>query len=92
MGKRKLPIRAMCVQYGDVCDRTITRWTNAGILPAPLVINGRRYWDEEELERRERANMGRGTQIPKSTGARQSAAQLEAALLQQALERGPDAA
>ena len=58
-GKRLLPIRAMCARYGDVADKTIDRWTAAGILPAPLVINKRRYWDEEELEERERANMGR---------------------------------
>jgi predicted site-specific integrase-resolvase len=58
-GKRLLPIRAMCARYGDVADKTIDRWTAAGILPAPLVINKRRYWDEEELEQRERANMGR---------------------------------
>jgi hypothetical protein len=58
-GKRLLPIRAMCARYGDVADKTIDRWTAAGILPAPLVINRRRYWDEAELERRERANMGR---------------------------------
>jgi DNA-binding transcriptional MerR regulator len=63
-GKRLLPIRAMCARYGDVADKTIDRWTAAGILPAPLVINRRRYWDEQELERRERANMGR-----KLTGA-----------------------
>jgi hypothetical protein len=49
----------MCARYGDVADKTIDRWTAAGILPAPLVINKRRYWDEEELEQRERANMGR---------------------------------
>jgi DNA-binding transcriptional MerR regulator len=58
-GKRLLPIRAMCARYGDVADRTIDRWTARGILPAPLVINKRRYWDEAELEQRERANMGR---------------------------------
>jgi hypothetical protein len=58
-GKRLLPIRAMCARYGDVADKTIDRWTAAGILPAPLVINRRRYWDEQELEQRERANMGR---------------------------------
>jgi len=58
-GKRLLPIRAMCARYGDVADKTIDRWTAAGILPPPLVINRRRYWDEAELERRERANMGR---------------------------------
>jgi len=43
-GKRLLPIRAMCARYGDVADKTIDRWTAAGILPAPLVINKRRYW------------------------------------------------
>jgi DNA-binding transcriptional MerR regulator len=59
MSKRLLPIRAMCARYGDVADRTIDRWTAAGILPPPLVINHRRYWDEEELERREREGIGR---------------------------------
>jgi len=49
----------MCARYGDVADKTIDRWTAAGILPRPLVINKRRYWDEAELEQRERANMGR---------------------------------
>lgn len=58
-GKRLLPIRAMCARYGDVAYKTIDRWTAAGILPAPLVINKRRYWDEQELEQRERANMSR---------------------------------
>jgi predicted site-specific integrase-resolvase len=55
--KRHLPIRAMCARYGDVADRTIDRWVAAGILPLPLVINGRRYWDEAELEKRERERM-----------------------------------
>jgi DNA-binding transcriptional MerR regulator len=61
MSKRLLAIRAMCARYGDIADRTIDRWTTAGILPKPLVINGRRYWDEEELERREREGMSRKT-------------------------------
>jgi predicted site-specific integrase-resolvase len=59
MSKRLLPIKKMCARYGDVADRTIDRWTASGILPLPLVINGRRYWNEEELEQRERAGMGR---------------------------------
>jgi predicted site-specific integrase-resolvase len=59
MTKRLLAIRAMCARYGDVADRTIDRWTAAGILPLPLVINGRRYWDEEALEQRERDGMRR---------------------------------
>jgi DNA-binding transcriptional MerR regulator len=66
-GKRLLPIREMCRRYGDVADKTIDRWTAAGILPPPLIINKRRYWDEEELERRERTNMGR--KLPAPEGA-----------------------
>jgi predicted site-specific integrase-resolvase len=58
MSKRLLPIKPTCARYG-VVDRTIDRWTKAGILPEPLVINRRRYWDEEELERREREGMRR---------------------------------
>jgi len=49
----------MCARYGDVADKTIDRWVASGILPTPLVINKRRYWDEAELEQRERTNMGR---------------------------------
>jgi DNA-binding transcriptional MerR regulator len=59
MTKRLLAIRAMCSRYGDVADRTIDRWTAAGILPKPLIINSRRYWDEEQLEEREREGMRR---------------------------------
>jgi MerR HTH family regulatory protein len=62
-GKR-LPIRALCARY-SVVDRTIDRWLDRGLLPAPLIINGRRYWDETELEEFERARMGQ----PLSTSA-----------------------
>jgi DNA-binding transcriptional MerR regulator len=53
----KLPMKAMCGRYG-VVGRTIDHWTEAGILPPPLVINRRRYWNQEELERREREGIG----------------------------------
>jgi predicted site-specific integrase-resolvase len=55
---KRLPIKAMCERY-TVCDRTIDRWTAAGILPAPLVINKRRYWNEDEIEQYERDGMHR---------------------------------
>jgi hypothetical protein len=58
MSKRLLPITPVCARY-NVVSRTIDRWVEADILPAPLVINRRRYWDEEELERREREGMRR---------------------------------
>jgi MerR HTH family regulatory protein len=55
-GKR-LPIRALCARY-SVVDRTIDRWLARGLLPPPIIINGRRYWDEAALEEFERAHMG----------------------------------
>jgi DNA-binding transcriptional MerR regulator len=53
---RKLTSRALQQRYG-VVDRTIDRWTEAGILPEPMRINKVRYWDEQEIEQldRERA-------------------------------------
>jgi predicted DNA-binding transcriptional regulator AlpA len=53
---RKLTTRALCERY-DVCDRTIDRWVDTGILPEPMYINKRRYWDEAEVEERERQRM-----------------------------------
>jgi hypothetical protein len=42
---------------GDLCkyfqngQRTINRWTNSPALnfPQPIVINGRKYWDRQEV-------------------------------------------
>ena len=53
---RKLTMRLLCERYG-ICDRTVDRWTASGILPPPMRINKIRYWDEGEIERRERARM-----------------------------------
>jgi predicted site-specific integrase-resolvase len=55
---RRLTARRLCERY-DVVVRTIDRWLEQGILPPPLIINGRRYWDEEEIERSERERMTR---------------------------------
>jgi len=54
---RKLTTRALCERY-RICDRTVDRWTASGILPQPAIINKRRYWDEAEVEQRERERMG----------------------------------
>ena len=74
---RKLTSRMLCERY-NVVTRTIDRWTAAGILPAPLVINGYRYWDEDEVEQFERARMGAGRTRPAS-GCAAAASQGEAA-------------
>ena len=49
-----LHVRAVCARYG-VSDRTIDRWVEAGELPEPMYIQGRRYWDESELAERDEA-------------------------------------
>jgi predicted site-specific integrase-resolvase len=65
---KRLPTKAMCERYG-VSDRTIDRWTASGILPAPLVINRRRYWIELEIEEREREGMHRRGPAQKAASA-----------------------
>jgi predicted site-specific integrase-resolvase len=51
--RRNVNSRTLKERY-PVCDRTISRWVQAGILPKPVVINGRRYWNEAELDERDR--------------------------------------
>ena len=53
-----LHLRAVCARYG-VSDRTIDRWVEAGELPKPMYIQGRRYWDESELAQRDEARKTR---------------------------------
>jgi DNA-binding transcriptional MerR regulator len=49
-----LPAQAVASRYG-VSDRTVDRWVEAGVLPKPMYIQGRRYWDEAELAQRDQA-------------------------------------
>jgi len=51
----KLPTRLLCKRF-NVCDRTIARWQNDPRLgfPSPIVINGRKYFDENEIVQWER--------------------------------------
>jgi predicted site-specific integrase-resolvase len=46
---RKLTCRALQERYG-VVDKTIGRWVQAGVLPPPMYINHRRYWDADEVD------------------------------------------
>jgi hypothetical protein len=43
----------LCERYG-VVPRTIDRWLAAGLLPEPVRINTIRYWDEAEIDQRDR--------------------------------------
>jgi hypothetical protein len=57
---QKLTTRRVCLRYG-VSDRTVARWERDPSLnfPQPLLVNGRKYFDEDELTRWDRANAGR---------------------------------
>jgi DNA-binding transcriptional MerR regulator len=57
----KLTSRALAERYG-VCSRTLDRWTETGILPPAMRINKVRYWDEAEIEQRERQRMSAARQ------------------------------
>lgn len=57
---RKLTTRMLCERY-SVTDRTVDRWVESGILPEPMRINHVRYWDEAEIEQRERERMSAQT-------------------------------
>jgi hypothetical protein len=48
---QRLPTRAVATRYG-VSTRSIERWTASPDLgfPRPLIINGRKYWAEVELD------------------------------------------
>jgi hypothetical protein len=52
---RKLPTRLLCERF-NVCDRTIARWQLDPKLgfPSPIVINGRKYYDENKVVQWER--------------------------------------
>jgi DNA-binding transcriptional MerR regulator len=41
---------AAAVQKRGVCTRTLDRWAEAGIIPPPQRINGRKYHDAAQIE------------------------------------------
>jgi DNA-binding transcriptional MerR regulator len=45
------PVEVVRERYGGKSIRTIDRWVEAGLLPKPLYIAGKRFWDREELDR-----------------------------------------
>jgi len=54
--KRKLRTQALCERY-DITSRTVDRWVEQGVLPKPMVINHVRYWDEDDIDRRDQERM-----------------------------------
>jgi hypothetical protein len=57
-GGRKLPTRQVCIRYG-VSDRTVARWERDKTLgfPRPVIIRGRKFFDEDELTSFDRAQV-----------------------------------
>jgi predicted DNA-binding transcriptional regulator AlpA len=53
---RWLVVQAVCARY-SISDRTVDRWVEAGVLPKPVYIQGRRYWSEESLNERDEARL-----------------------------------
>jgi hypothetical protein len=57
---RKLPTRLLCERF-NVCDRTIARWQLDPKLgfPSPILINGRKYFDENKVAQWEREQVSK---------------------------------
>jgi DNA-binding transcriptional MerR regulator len=62
METTKLPTRMVSARY-NVSDRTVARWErDPGLnFPKPLIINGRKYYSEDDLTAWDRANASRLT-------------------------------
>jgi DNA-binding transcriptional MerR regulator len=65
--KRKLTTRLLCDRY-NVTSRTIDRWVEQGILPKPMFINSVRYWDEDEIDRRDQERLTEANRQAPSAG------------------------
>jgi hypothetical protein len=59
MSKLYLRRKQMAARYGDIRERTVERYVEAGKLPPPLYINGSRtpLWPVDVLEEFERVSM-----------------------------------
>ena len=60
--------KRLVAQRYSVTPRTIDRWAAEGILPEPIKIKNRRYWDLREIEQAEIERMA-AQQQPASTDA-----------------------
>jgi DNA-binding transcriptional MerR regulator len=54
--RKMVTTRVVSQRYG-IADRTVSRWTATGVLPEPTRINGRKYWDLDDLDTRDAARM-----------------------------------
>jgi predicted DNA-binding transcriptional regulator AlpA len=62
--KKLLRTRAIRQRYDGISSKTVDRWTASGVLPQPLLINGVRFWDQDELEQLERQRISAASNTP----------------------------
>ena len=57
--------RRVCERYGDIVPRTLARWDANPALnfPKPVVINGRKYRIESELDAWDREQAAKGRAV-----------------------------
>jgi DNA-binding transcriptional MerR regulator len=51
--KKRLESHRACAERQGVSPRTIDRWVKLGILPAPIRIRGRKYFDADVMPKRD---------------------------------------
>jgi hypothetical protein len=49
---KRLRSRDVRARYNDISERTLSRWERDPVLgfPQPMVINRRKFWNENELD------------------------------------------
>jgi hypothetical protein len=59
MPKQLMPTAAVAARYRK-SQKTIDRWSKIGVIPQPRIINGYKFWAEDELDASDEARE-RGT-------------------------------
>lgn len=49
-GPRLIAAQAVKERFGGISHMTLYRWTKSGVLPEPVQINGRNYWNENDID------------------------------------------
>lgn len=49
-GRKLIAAQAVKERFGGISHMTLYRWTKSGVLPEPVQINGRNYWNENDID------------------------------------------
>lgn len=60
-------------RYGDISAMALHRWIKKGLVPPPTYINGKMYFDDDELDERDRARASQPRIIPENHVSRRRA-------------------